>query len=389
MQVVLVSTDTFIDSEQFKKTLLLQIKSYLSSKEISFDNIIMDQDWIIINTDDPITSADLISDFPGVNFTAIVDETNSNFDDLLKLIISVGKKIIFPNQSFKISVDVDGQVNFKTRDLETIASSRLISDLANYGSTTDEDSPSKTIYVKARSDKAYVFNVKYEGPGGIPVGLSGKAICPELGIVQTTLSNWTTVKMGFEPHFILFNLQPYSLNEQFLSSAKSILSIFQKTPLIESSVTMVSLGQELSTLFNLDQKNFPIIMRILLSRIINDVAMKTKCDYSSWFAGINENPIWLQNFILNTYQKNNIRLLFPDSTLTEKEITRNMHLSNLPINSFLDNDWFRKLDSTYTYSEMQDFDNSLKLSELSFKIMNNIKTVTINQNSDLDYLDLF
>ena len=130
-------------------------------------------------------------------------------------------------------------------------------------------------------------------------------------------------------------------------------------------------------------------MRILLSRIINDVAIKTKCDYSSWFAGINENPIWLQNFILNTYQKNNIRLLFPDSTLTEKEITRNMHLSNLPTNSFLDNDWFQKLDSTYTYSEMQDFDNSLKLSELSFKIMNNIKTVTINQNSDLDYLDLF
>ena len=383
MQLVLVSPEKIPGKTNVHSILSTQIKKALPSRGIHCENVKVDRGYLLAKTDNEVEAAAIIAEFPGVEFSSVIDQVASDYDDLLNGILNVGRKVIFPKQSFKVSVDVEDPIGYMASDIETVASAKLVAELASLGCKIDEISPLKTIHAKARKDSAYVFDLRYEGSGGIPIGVSGTALCPEIGVESTTLANWLVIRMGFEPRFVMFNLEPYSPHRQLISAAKSIISILRKTPLNKVSMDVISAGSEIQRMASANPNEAPIIARLLLGLINGQLAKKLKCDVLSWPAGINENPLWLMDVSKEFFNKLGVRLLSSAAFLTLNEIRRDSLLMGLSDESH-DVQWLNNLNRFYDHDEIRNLNSRLDLFEISKKLLNeNLRNIVVTQKSTI------
>ncbi len=70
----------------------------------------------------------------------------------------------------------------------------------------DLDNPGQTIYVIEAGEKAYVLNQKIPGPGGLPVGTSGRVLCLLSGGFDSVAAAYLLAKRGAQVDFLHFHV---------------------------------------------------------------------------------------------------------------------------------------------------------------------------------------
>lgn len=70
----------------------------------------------------------------------------------------------------------------------------------------DLDNPEQTIYVSAGKNQTLVFNQKNPGPGGLPVGTSGKVLCLLSGGFDSVAAAYLLAKRGAQVDFLHFHV---------------------------------------------------------------------------------------------------------------------------------------------------------------------------------------
>lgn len=95
----------------------------------------------------------------------------------------------------------------------------------------DLDNPGQTIYVSIAEDKALVFNQKIPGPGGLPVGTSGKVLCLLSGGFDSIAAAYLLAKRGAQIDFLHFHVFP---DEKKVLTSK-IIDIIDKLKLLTLS----------------------------------------------------------------------------------------------------------------------------------------------------------
>jgi len=70
----------------------------------------------------------------------------------------------------------------------------------------DLDNPGQTIYVIEAGEKAYVHNQKIPGPGGLPVGTSGRVLCLLSGGFDSVAAAYLLAKRGAQVDFLHFHV---------------------------------------------------------------------------------------------------------------------------------------------------------------------------------------
>ncbi|BEP18489.1 tRNA 4-thiouridine(8) synthase ThiI [Pyrofollis japonicus] len=78
--------------------------------------------------------------------------------------------------------------------------------LYNYSAGVDLDNPEVEVFVEVRGRKAYVHRGFVKGPGGLPIGVEGRAIALFSGGLDSPVAAWMAAKRGIEVdllHFIL------------------------------------------------------------------------------------------------------------------------------------------------------------------------------------------
>ncbi len=72
----------------------------------------------------------------------------------------------------------------------------------------DLGSPELTIHVEALTDEAFYFFGKERGPGGLPVGASGRVVCLLSGGIDSPVAAWRMMRRGCRVLFVHFHSYP-------------------------------------------------------------------------------------------------------------------------------------------------------------------------------------
>lgn len=111
-----------------------------------------------------------------------------------KAITAAALKLIKPGKTFAVRAHHEMEVSLG----EAIRLKKQIN--------VNLDQPEQTIYVVTTEKQAYVFNQKIPGPGGLPVGSSGKVLCLLSGGFDSVAAAYLLAKRGAQVDYLHFHV---------------------------------------------------------------------------------------------------------------------------------------------------------------------------------------
>lgn len=78
------------------------------------------------------------------------------------------------------------------------------------GKRVDLSHPEWSCYIELVGDQAFIYDRRIEGPGGLPVGVSGNVLALLSGGIDSPVAAWEIAKRGAELDFVHFHGQPFS-----------------------------------------------------------------------------------------------------------------------------------------------------------------------------------
>jgi len=78
------------------------------------------------------------------------------------------------------------------------------------GWSVDVHHPDLVIYVEIRPEGAFIFSTSVPGPGGLPVGMTGRGILLLSGGIDSPVAGWMALKRGMELTALHFESPPYT-----------------------------------------------------------------------------------------------------------------------------------------------------------------------------------
>ncbi|MFP4662570.1 MAG: tRNA uracil 4-sulfurtransferase ThiI [Halanaerobiales bacterium] len=137
--------------------------------------------------------------------------------------------------------------------------------------SVDVHNPEHLISLEVRKDKALIYTETIVGPGGLPVGTSGKGLLLLSGGIDSPVAGWLGLKRGMTLDAIYFHSHPYTSDrakEKVLDLAKVLSKYGGRINLFVSHFTDIQMEI---------QKNCPskynvTIMRRIMLRIASRIA---------------------------------------------------------------------------------------------------------------------
>jgi thiamine biosynthesis protein ThiI len=78
------------------------------------------------------------------------------------------------------------------------------------GARVDLDNPELTVYIEVLPDEAFFYFEKIQGPGGLPVGVSGTVVCLLSGGIDSPVAAYRMIRRGCRAVFVHFHSQPFA-----------------------------------------------------------------------------------------------------------------------------------------------------------------------------------
>ncbi|MBI1970919.1 tRNA 4-thiouridine(8) synthase ThiI [Candidatus Woesearchaeota archaeon] len=143
------------------------------------------------------------------------------------------------------------------------------------GVAIDFEYPDVTLTIEITSKAAYLYHERIEGPGGLPVGVSGKVLCLFSGGIDSPAAAWLMMKRGCTVD--LLHVHPFSTNSEVagtkIEQLAKLLSTYQSSlKLYVLSYTMY----DLVTQGKLDQDASLVSFRNIMLRVADELARKNK-----------------------------------------------------------------------------------------------------------------
>lgn len=145
----------------------------------------------------------------------------------------------------------------------------------NHPAVADMINPELKINIEVRKHKIYFYNEKIKGLGGLPVGISGKALVMISGGIDSPVASFLTMKRGMSLEYIHF-ITPGHTDEKALFKVKTLiqqLTYFSKE--WTSKLHVVDFSKLQHEIMHIKDESYRItIMRRIFYRIANIIAKK-------------------------------------------------------------------------------------------------------------------
>lgn len=139
--------------------------------------------------------------------------------------------------------------------------------------SVDVHKPELLIQIEIRDEGAYVYGERYPGPGGLPVGMSGKTLLMLSGGIDSPVAGWMMQKRGVELggiHFHSFPLTSERAKQKVIDLARILASWGGPLPLYMVHFTEIQKALHAKTPENLRV----ILMRRMMMRLANIIALR-------------------------------------------------------------------------------------------------------------------
>lgn len=120
-----------------------------------------------------------------------------DLDDLAKWVSEAARSSV-EGKKFAVRVKRSGQHSFTSLDV-----ARRVGELLKpYSAGVDLENPEVVVEVEVRGSKAYLYTSTVKGPGGLPLGVEGRALVLFSGGFDSPVAAWFTAKRGVEVDFL-------------------------------------------------------------------------------------------------------------------------------------------------------------------------------------------
>ena len=134
------------------------------------------------------------------SFSRVDAEIGADLDEIVR----VGHDLYCDavrGRRYAVAARRTGRHSFSSRDIGV----ELGAALNPYG-TVDLTTPEVTVSVEVRDQRAYLFSGRTEGPGGLPLGVQGRAACLISGGFDSAVAAWLLLKRGVGLDYVFCNL---------------------------------------------------------------------------------------------------------------------------------------------------------------------------------------
>jgi thiamine biosynthesis protein ThiI len=200
--------------------------------------------------------------------------------------ISIGEQIIYtspddiinyvkkikPTGTFKVEVN-RADKTFPIKSPEFAAACGAV-----IQGKVDVINPANVISVDIREDNiALIFSNTMRGLGGLPVGVSGRALCLISGGIDSPVAAYLSAKRGLSADFIHFASPPYT-NEQSLDKVKTLCNLLAKYT-DGGRLFVIPFTKNQQEIRRLCREDFTItLMRRQMIAIAEKVGLSNYCD---------------------------------------------------------------------------------------------------------------
>ena len=191
--------ELFLKSEPVKHhfigVLLRNIRKALSSSGISC-SYETPRGRILIYTDDPAKTADIVSRIFGIIDVSICLRTGSQMDDLARCAVRLASEHLSPGKSFAVRAKRQYKTGPDSQELGARIGSSIFD--AVPGLTVDLDTPDYELFVEVRDFGGLIYDSRIKGPGGLPWGTQGRALVLLSSGIDSPVASWLMMKRGCE-----------------------------------------------------------------------------------------------------------------------------------------------------------------------------------------------
>ena len=139
----------------------------------------------------------------------------------------------------------------------------------------DLGNPALTIHVETLSDQAFYFFGKEPGPGGLPVGVSGRVACLLSGGIDSPVAAWRMMRRGCRVLFVHFHSYPIlsRASQEKVRQLATLLTQFQ----LHSRLFLVPFGElQQQVVLSVAPPLRVVIYRRLMVRIAETIARRQR-----------------------------------------------------------------------------------------------------------------
>jgi thiamine biosynthesis protein ThiI len=182
------------------------VKNIIRSLNLNRSQVQLRQKQIILTVKSNLINQSIVKlqQVFGIAWFAPVYETATNLEEISKIAVKLAEK----SRSFAVrATRADKNLPFTSQDIAVKVGDRVRKAV---NAKVDLKNPQTTIYITANSDKTYLYSEKIPGPGGLPVGTSGKVLSLLSGGFDSIISSYLMAKRGAQVDFLHFHVFPDS-----------------------------------------------------------------------------------------------------------------------------------------------------------------------------------
>jgi tRNA uracil 4-sulfurtransferase len=188
----------------FEKKLMRNIKKACKEQGLKLEKITtFDKRILCVFGDKKEKIIPVLEKVFGIKYFVFIDEIERDIKSMKKYVEKFLKKSKPKTIAFKIK-RADKLFEFKSTQIK-----EKFGEIANgLGIKVNYSASEKTISCEITSKKVYFYEEKIKGPGGLPVGTSGKVLCLFSGGIDSAVASWLMMKRGCTVDYLHFHVFP-------------------------------------------------------------------------------------------------------------------------------------------------------------------------------------
>jgi thiamine biosynthesis protein ThiI len=210
----------------------------------------------------------------GIAYLAPAIVAPPNFDAIAGAALSLADGVISTETTFKINtVRGDKQFPIESHEVDRRIGALIVD--ATQAPVRLKD-PDLTMTIQIYGDAAYLFIRRIPGPGGLPIGASGRVLALFSGGIDSPVAAYMLLKRGCTVDFLHFHLLPsveLARNTKVVAMARAVMAPHR----IAAPLFLVSAAPFETAMIDIDTRVSTVVFRRFMLRVAERIAQQRGC----------------------------------------------------------------------------------------------------------------